>query len=236
MAQVRVDPGALGQLEQSAPAPAAPTARTTARPATRTPPHRRPAPRKVPHPPAHPAVSRPAAPASPAQAKPRPAPRPATPPATQPATLAPAPPPAVVLPPVLQPPTPPPAPALPVPVLPDAAGEATKLPNGIRITFAPGKADLNPATAAALQALARAVKGDPNVDLNLYAYAAGAPDDPSTPRRLSLSRALNVRAVLINEGIVSTRIYPRALGATPSDGPADRVDVTNGPPPAPPAQ
>ncbi len=122
----------------------------------------------------------------------------------------------------------------------DAAGEVAKLPNGgVRITFGPGTADLNPATMGAIQALARSVRDSPNADLNLYAYAAGVPDDPSTPRRVSLSRALAVRAVLISEGILSTRIYPRALGAPP-DGPPDRLDVTSGPssgaPPGAPAQ
>ncbi len=121
-------------------------------------------------------------------------------------------------------------------MVPDAAGDASKLPGGVRITFGPGNADLNPATDAALRTLARAVKADPKVSLNLYAYAAGTPDDPSTPRRLSLSRALAARAVLISEGIVSTRIYPRALGATAPDGPPDRVDVTDGPPNAAPSQ
>ena len=37
------------------------------------------------------------------------------------------------------------------------------------------------------------------------------------PRRLSLERALAIRAVLINGGIPSTRIFARALGAVPGD-------------------
>jgi len=58
------------------------------------------------------------------------------------------------------------------------------------------------------------------------AYAAGRPEDPSTARRLSLSRALAVRAALMADGISSNRIYVRALGAQASDGPADRVDIS----------
>ncbi len=93
-----------------------------------------------------------------------------------------------------------------------ARARPAPIPGGVRVTFGAGSADLNPATEAALRAL-RADGRSPAAPSNVYAYAAGVPDDPSTPRRLSLSRALAVRAVLISEGIASTRIYVRALGA-----------------------
>jgi outer membrane protein OmpA-like peptidoglycan-associated protein len=131
--------------------------------------------------------------------------------------------------PALTPPPPmPPARPLPAPVIPlapDAAGDVTTIPGGVRLTFGAGKADLNPATADALHTLGKRLAANPNADLNVFAYATGAPDDPSTPRRLSLSRALAARAVLMSEGIPSTRIYVRALGGTATPGPADRVDV-----------
>jgi hypothetical protein len=82
---------------------------------------------------------------------------------------------------------------------------------GIRLDFATGEADLTQATADAVKAL-----------------AAGVPEDPSTARRLSLSRALAVRSALIAYGVPSERIYVHALGAQGmqgGDGPADRVDV-----------
>lgn len=218
-AQVRVEGGALDQLRPSA--PAAPTPTTPARPAARQP--VRPAPRA-----ATPVVH--ATPAHPAPAHPV-----VTPPRPRPVTVAPAPPPVAVLPPTVEAPPRPLPPAVPVPVLADAVGAASPLPGGVRVTFGAGKSDLNPATADALRDLARKVRADPNVDLNLYSYAAGQPDDPSTPRRLSLSRALAVRAVLMSEGVASTRLYPRALGATAAGGPPDRVDVSSGPPAPPPA-
>ena len=71
--------------------------------------------------------------------------------------------------------------------------------------------------------------------VQVTAFAAGSPEDPSTPRRLSLARALAARAVLINEGIASTRIYVRALGSAAGDGPADRVDLSAAPASAMPA-
>ncbi len=151
--------------------------------------------------------------------------------------VAPAPPPAAALPPPQVSTQPRPTPPALAPVVPDAVGVASQIPGGVRVTFGSGTADLNADTDAALHTFAKSIAADPSKTVNLYAYAAGKPDDPSTPRRLSLSRALAARAILINEGIASTRIYPRALGATPSDGPPDRVDVTvagAAPPPAPP--
>ena len=235
LAQVSVDTGALDHLS-----PAAPAAKPDSKPAAR-------AHHPVHHHPAHehraekpktskPETGKPETPATVAPAeKPPGAPKPprySRP--NEPVTLAPTSPPAAVLapPPPLPPvkPLPPPA----IPVAPDATGEATTIPGGVRITFAPGKADLNPATEAALRALGKTIAADPTAVVNVYAYAAGTTDDPSTPRRVSLSRALAARAVLMSEGIASTRIYPRALGNTPSAGPPDRVDVQQpGPPPAP---
>jgi hypothetical protein len=108
----------------------------------------------------------------------------------------------------------------------------------VRVTFGAGRSDLNPQTDAALKGLAHDA---PQGTFNVMAYAAGPADDPSTARRLSLSRALAVRSVLIFEGIPSVRIYVRALGSNAGDGPIDRVDVTratttpapSAPPPVP---
>jgi hypothetical protein len=61
---------------------------------------------------------------------------------------------------------------------------------------------------------------------NVVAYAAGTPDDPSTARRLSLSRALAVRSALMADGVSSTHIYVRALGAPEGDKTPDRVDIS----------
>ena len=211
LAQVSVNQGALDQLKPSAPAVSAPAKTEHARPSTRHPATAHQAP--------HPARSTRSEQASTPATKPKPASKP------RPVTVAPAPPPAAVLPPVVEVPHVAPPPPPPVPILPDAQGDATPVPGGVRITFDASKADLNPATNDALRKIAGEVKADPAIDLNVLAYAAGNADDPSTPRRLSLSRALAARAVLISEGIVSTRIYVRALGATASDGPPDRVDV-----------
>jgi outer membrane protein OmpA-like peptidoglycan-associated protein len=212
-AQVSVNPGALDQL-QPAPASPAASAKPAAKPAAKRSAHR-------PVRPAHPAAAGNAKTQSAAKA---------APPAKAPTpSLAPAPPPTVTLPPPIVTqrvvPVPP-----PVPIVQDAPGAATAIPNGTRVTFGPGSSDLNPATAAAIGTIARNVAQSPGTDINLYAYATGPSDDPSTPRRLSLSRALAVRAMLISQGIVSERIYPRVMPPTPPGAatggpPADRVDV-----------
>jgi outer membrane protein OmpA-like peptidoglycan-associated protein len=131
----------------------------------------------------------------------------------------------VLLPPPVIVPTRPPAPPPPIPIAADAAGAAEHLPDGLRITFGDASAELNPATESALRTLAHAAPAD--ASFTLAAFALGTPEDPSTPRRLSLARALAARSVLIAEGIASVRIYVKALGSGRGveDGPADRVDV-----------
>jgi outer membrane protein OmpA-like peptidoglycan-associated protein len=94
------------------------------------------------------------------------------------------------------------------------------------VTFGSGQADLSPDSAAAIQQLVKAAPNNDTTSFNVVAYAAGTPDDPSTARRLSLSRALTIRSALIADGVSSTRIYVRALGAATGDGPGDRADLT----------
>jgi outer membrane protein OmpA-like peptidoglycan-associated protein len=59
----------------------------------------------------------------------------------------------------------------------------------------------------------------------LLAYADGDEDNANKARRLSLSRALAVRAYLIDKQIQSTRMDVRALGNRTKESPKDRVDV-----------
>jgi outer membrane protein OmpA-like peptidoglycan-associated protein len=192
----------------------------------------KPAPRAPQHP-AHRAPQHHAVPTPGPQTAARPAPAtPAAPAAPKPPAVPVAPPeiaaipPAVAVP-VQHPPEPP-----SVPVAADAPGAVAPLPDGLRATFGTGRSELNAATEAAMRGFARPLR-DTAQPVQVTAFAAGTPEDPSTPRRLSLARALAARAVLINEGIASTRIYVRALGAAAGDGPADRVDLSAAPAAAP---
>ncbi len=120
----------------------------------------------------------------------------------------------------------PPAKVVPPPVVAGAAGEATPIASGVRVTFAPGSADLNPATQAALQRLAHQSATDGEARFTILAAAAGAADDPSTPRRLALARGLAARGVLLEQGIPSPHIYVRVLPPGEPGAASDRVDVT----------
>lgn len=158
----------------------------------------------------------------------------------EPPTVPLAPPDAAVLPAPIVVPTRPVEPPPPPTVSADAPATVTRLPDGLRVTFGTGSADLNPETQAALTALATAVAPPALTIFNIVAYATGTPDDPSTARRLSLSRALALRSVLIEAGVPSPRIYIRALGASvppPAGIAPDRADVavTITLPPPPPA-
>jgi outer membrane protein OmpA-like peptidoglycan-associated protein len=139
------------------------------------------------------------------------------------------PPPPVFRAPVINVPLHPPPPPPPVPVVQTAQGSVAAIDGGTRISFGAGSADLNPAMMQALHAFADRLKGAPQSRADVNAMSSGTADDPSTPRRIALERGLAARAVLINDGIASTRIYVRVMDvpAGPKDGPAppDRIDM-----------
>jgi len=134
----------------------------------------------------------------------------------------------VIAPPPILLPTHAPEPPPPVPLRADAPGQASTLPDGTRVTFGPGASTLNPSTFAAILAVAAQARANPAMIVGVTAWAPGTPDDPSTPRRISLDRALAARAVLIANGIVSERIRTVAKGMTDigTSAPGDRVDIT----------
>jgi outer membrane protein OmpA-like peptidoglycan-associated protein len=209
MAQVSTDDHALDSLKATpaapAPAPAvAPKPRPRTRRAVRTEAHR--------------------APAAATPARKPPPPLPAGPPLN----------PVIAPPPFVMPAHKPPPPP-PVPVRADATGAALALPGNVeRITFGPNSSDLNPATVEAIRQIAAAAIANPALLVTITAWAAGNNDDPSTPRRISLDRALAARAVLINAGVISERIHAVAKGFAESGaGPIDRVDVTTSVPNGP---
>ena len=147
-------------------------------------------------------------------------------PAPPAATLPTAPPATVALAPIVPPPEPAQAAPAPAPPISDSAtSAATATGHGLRVTFGTDEADLSPSSASAIHDFVQSAPSGDSASYNVVAYAAGTPEDPSTARRLSLSRALAVRSALMADGISSTHIYVRALGATAGDATPDRVDV-----------
>ncbi|MDE2516951.1 MAG: OmpA family protein, partial [Rhodospirillales bacterium] len=123
------------------------------------------------------------------------------------------------------PPQPPVAPVA-APPSPAAHAAARPAPAPITIVFAKNATDLSDADIARLKALAAATQQGPEVSFDVTAYASGTPEDPSSARRLSLSRGLAVRAALVSAGVPSVRIYVRAMGLATGPGTPDRADVS----------
>lgn len=111
-----------------------------------------------------------------------------------------------------------PAPA-PQPSSQSASGDTT------RIAFPQGQSQLPADASAKLDPVISRLKQDDRLRIQLMAYANGDQDGANKARRLSLSRALAVRAYLIDNEIASTRMDVRALGNRSDEGPADRVDL-----------
>ena len=134
-------------------------------------------------------------------------------------------------------PPPPPSPALTAKAPPRAASnpreqasrppaqEATLPGQALRLTFAGSAAKISPEVQTQLKSLAGRLGKQTNLRLHLMSYAGGKKLSSSKARRLSLSRALSVRAFLIKNGVRSTRIDVRALGNKATDEPLNRVDV-----------
>lgn len=100
-----------------------------------------------------------------------------------------------------------------------AAGKATT-----SIVFKATETSVPLSTKPELDTLAKTLKTD-SARVNLLAYASGSEDQASTARRVSLSRALAVRAYLIEQGVDKLSINVHAEGNKNPGGDPDRVDI-----------
>lgn len=150
-----------------------------------------------------------------------PPPPPSVPPATKTAAVAPPPPPAV---PKQQPATTVAATSAPAPA---PAPQPSSQGGGdtVRIAFPAGQSQLPSDAKGQLDRVISQLQQNDGLRVQLMAYADGDQDGANKARRLSLSRALAVRAYLIDNEVASTRMDVRALGNRSDDGPADRVDL-----------
>ncbi|MGH7036495.1 MAG: OmpA family protein [Stellaceae bacterium] len=94
------------------------------------------------------------------------------------------------------------------------------------VKFAPGATELPPGGQPLLDGLAARLLANDSLRVQLIAHATGGTDEAMEARRVSLARAVAVRAYLIGKGVRSLRMDVRALGNHPGEGPvADEVDL-----------
>jgi outer membrane protein OmpA-like peptidoglycan-associated protein len=94
----------------------------------------------------------------------------------------------------------------------------------MRIVFKPTETAIPLSVKEELNTLIGTLKTNDD-RVTLIAYASGMGEQASTSRRVSLSRALSVRAALIDQGISPLRINVLAEGDKNPSGEPDRVDV-----------
>ncbi len=119
-------------------------------------------------------------------------------------------------------------PATPTPAPEAAATQAPAAPAGkvdLVIIFKATETSLPLSMKDQVDAVVGKLKADETLRVNLIAYASAGADQASTVRRVSLSRALSVRAYLIDNGIGNLRINVQAEGDKNPGGEPDRVDV-----------
>lgn len=114
------------------------------------------------------------------------------------------------------------APSLtPVPVI-KAAGGADKLV--ATLSFAKEKSDLSSDTKSQLADIAKQLKKSQG-SARIVAYAGGSEEESPVARRLSLARASQVRAYLIDKGVNPMVLVVQAMGNKVNGGDAERAEV-----------
>ncbi len=110
-----------------------------------------------------------------------------------------------------------------------ASSVVRRIINGFQIPLPPDDPNLSVDVRAALTAFLRAIPTDNTQHITIHAYAAGTPDDTSTPRRLSLQRARAALDILVQAGADPRRIDLRPMGITATDtNMPDRLEITLG--------
>ena len=94
------------------------------------------------------------------------------------------------------------------------------------IKFKPGVTELGGGAQPALDSLATRMLANPELRVELISHAVGPADQAMEARRVSLARAVAVRAYLVDKGVQGVRIVVRALGNQADKGPIDdKVDL-----------
>lgn len=107
---------------------------------------------------------------------------------------------------------------------PSALAKDGKELQSLRILFPADDSHIDAAAETDLLRVAGYLHQNDTQRVILYAHAGGGQSN-SDARRLSLSRALAVRAFLVDKGVPAKRILLRPLGNEDTVGPPDRVDI-----------
>ena len=92
------------------------------------------------------------------------------------------------------------------------------------VSFGKDKTDLTDDAKSDLTDVADKVKQSQG-SVRIVAYAGGTPEQSSVAKRISLSRALQIRAFLITKGVNQLNINVQALGREVPSGDSERADV-----------
>ena len=98
--------------------------------------------------------------------------------------------------------------------------------DNLSLNFIDGQTELTEDHKDNIQnALLRELRNNPDIRLEIKAFANQIDDNQSGARRISLARALSVREFLISKGIDADRMDLRALGDQNPRGKENRVDI-----------
>ena len=115
------------------------------------------------------------------------------------------------------------APAAAAPANPAAA--ANKAAPALSIAFKSTETSVPLSVKSDLDAIVKQMAANASQRLTLIAYASSIDGESSMARRVALSRALSVRASLIDSGVSNMRINVQAEGDKNPGGDPDRVDL-----------
>ena len=86
--------------------------------------------------------------------------------------------------------------------------------------------ELPEAAKPGLDKMAAWLRQNPAVRVQIVGYASDSGEAGNQARRTSLYRTLAVRKYLVDNGVLSTRMDVRALGAGTDEMPRDRVEIS----------
>ncbi|MCH2546704.1 MAG: hypothetical protein MK052_03715 [Alphaproteobacteria bacterium] len=96
----------------------------------------------------------------------------------------------------------------------------------VRLFYGRDDREVLPVMQDALKTVVKDLKDNPQTQLKIQSYAGTNMDDKTSSNRMSLGRALALRAYMIEAGIPTERVIVSSKGNDSAGGPAERVDIT----------